>query len=111
MEYIPYVITCNGIYDILCGLSILDYVHIPILNTLHLNMIKDHTTREIVKRYYGYWIISYGCMRLSENVSFIRLSYGIEAACIANELMHSSMHRGKAIFVIGTSAAMCYLAS
>ena len=111
MEYIPYVITCNGIYDILCGLSILDYVHIPVLNTLHLNMIKDETTRQIVKRYYAYWILTYGCMRLSENVSLIRLSYGIEAVCMANELMNSSMHRGKSVFVILSSAAMCYLAS
>ena len=55
----------NGVYDILCALSILDIIYIPIINELHISMIKDvERNNPLMKRFMAYWIFSYGIMRI-----------------------------------------------
>lgn len=100
-----YIVKINGIYDIVCGVCILQYIHIPYLGTLHLNMIKNNETNFIFQRYYAYWILTYGYMRLTtSDIRFIKMSYFIEALCIANELYSTSdIHTEKALFVITVS--------
>jgi hypothetical protein len=53
-----YIVKINGIYDIICSLCILDYIRVPYIGTIHLNMIKDNETNIIFQRYYAYWILT-----------------------------------------------------
>jgi hypothetical protein len=105
-----YVVRINGVYDILCGLSILQYIRIPYLDMVHLNMIPRNVHNDIFKRYYAYWILTYGYVRLlSNDMRSIQMSYFIEAVCTANELCNTSdIHREKAIFVIVSSLLLGY---
>lgn len=75
----------NGLYDILCAVSILKIIHIPILNELHMSMfINDPTDQE--KRWIAYWVFINGYIRLLlYNKYLISISYLIEAFIIANE--------------------------
>lgn len=97
-----YIVKLNGVYDILCGLCILRYIQIPYLETLHLNMIRNNEDNLIFQRYYAYWILTYGSMRLtSSNPNLIKISYFIEAGCIANEAYSTNdICTEKALFVI-----------
>jgi hypothetical protein len=106
-----YLVKINGIYDILCGFTILGYMNIPYLGTIHLNMIKKNETNIILRRYYAYWILTYGSMRITTtDTFFIKMSYFIEAFCILNELCNTpDIYEGKAIFVIVTSLLLGYL--
>jgi hypothetical protein len=80
----------------------LRYVDIPYLGTIHLNMIKKNETNIIFQRYYAYWILTYGYMRLTiSDINFVKMSYFIEAACIANEACYTNdIYIDKALFVI-----------
>jgi len=111
MSAIYYLVKINGIYDILCALCILDYIHIPYLETIHLNMIKNNETNVILGRYYAYWILTYGYMRLTiTDIHFISMSYYIEALCTLNELyIGNDIYYGKALFVIVVSILFGYL--
>ena len=97
-----YIVKINGIYDIICSLCILDYIRVPYIGTIHLNMIKDNETNIIFQRYYAYWIITYGYMRLTtSDINFIKMSYVIEAICIANEVYYTNdIYIDKGLFVI-----------
>jgi len=102
-----YIVKLNGIYDIACGLCILKYIYIPYLGSIHLNMIIKNENNRIFQRYYAYWILTYGYMRLTTISSdFVRMSYFIEAACIANELYTNDIQKEKALFVIVASLAL-----
>jgi hypothetical protein len=107
-----YIVKINGLYDILCGLSILQYIRIPYVDTIHLNMIPSKVHNDIFKRYYAYWILTYGYVRLlSNDMNSIQMSYFIEAVCTANELYNTSdIHKEKAVFVIFTSLLLGYFA-
>jgi hypothetical protein len=96
----------NGIYDILCAVSILKMVNIPILQTIHLQMfIYD----PIFERCLAYWIFTYGIIRLKYNF-LVPYSYYIEALFIANEcLVHKTIVFEKGIFVIISSGLLGYL--
>lgn len=101
MNIINKIVLLNGIYDILCGLSILKIIKISYLDTLHLSMIKIKTD-EISKRFLGYWILTYGIMRLFVyNKIIISLSYLIEALVIFNEYyIYNTIIKEKGLFVI-----------
>jgi len=100
-----YIVKTNGIYDIICGLCILQYIRIPYIGTIHLNMIKNNETNAIFQRYYAYWILTYGYMRLTtSDIHFIKMSYYIEAFCTINELVFTNdIVPEKALFVIFVS--------
>ena len=106
-----YIVKLNGIYDIACALCILKYIHIPYIESIHLNMINKNEDNHIFQRYYAYWILTYGYMRLTTISSdFIRMSYFIEAGCIANEIYATDIKKEKALFVIVVSLALGILA-
>lgn len=86
MNYINYLIKLNGLYDILCSLSILKIIKIPLLNKLHTNLIKKEFRTNILKRFYAYWIFTYGLIRLNNNNNLITYSYIIEAISIYIEI-------------------------
>lgn len=95
----------NGIYDILCALSIVNITNIPILNDLHTSMIvESERNNPLIQRFYAYWIFTYGVMRIYGGYNLVAISYYIEAGIIANEcFMHNTMVLDKSIFVIVVS--------
>ena len=90
----------NGLYDILCAVSILKIINIPILNKLHLSMFINEPTEQ-EKRWIAYWVFTYGCMRISIlNKYLISISYLIEASVIINEyFIHKQIYLYNALFV------------
>lgn len=110
------IIFINGIYDILCALSILGYINIPILNNLHLSMFIEYEYRiqnqnqKLFERILAYWIFTYGIIRISGNSFLISLSYYMESIFIANEsLINRTIQLDKGLFVIITSYVLGYL--
>jgi hypothetical protein len=99
----------NGIYDILCALSIVNITNIPILHDLHTSMIvESERNNPLIQRFNAYWIFTYGVMRIyggcNKNYSLVAISYYIEAGIIANEcFVHNTMVLDKSIFVIVVS--------
>jgi len=99
----------NGIYDILCALSILSLIYIPIINELHISMIKDvERNNSLMKRFMAYWIFSYGVMRIyggyNMNYKLIAISYYIEALVFSYEIfVYKTLIFHKAMFVIAFS--------
>ena len=100
MEILNTLVKLNGIYDIVCALSILKRIGpIPILSTLHTSMIIN-ATEPILERFFAYWIFTYGSMQLSNNTQMIVISYFIEAVFIANEtLIYHTIAIDKGLFV------------
>jgi len=90
----------NGLYDILCAVSILKIINIPILNKLHLSMFINEPTEQ-EKKWIAYWIFTYGCIRLLANNKYlISISYLIEASVIINEcFIHKQIYLYNALFV------------
>jgi len=111
MWLLYYIYKLNGLYDILCAISILG-INIPIVKNLHLSMfMNDREPDEMSQRFLAYWIFTYGIIRLysSENI-VIAYSYYIEAMAIANEsLVKKTMHMDKAYFVICASILLGYM--
>jgi hypothetical protein len=98
-----YVVKINGVYDIVCALCMLQFLNIPYIGRIHLNMIKNNDTNIILRRYYAYWILTYGYMRLTaSDINFIKMSYFIEALCTVNELLYytNDIDIYKSLFVI-----------
>lgn len=94
------IVFLNGIYDLVCGISLLHKLNIPIISIIHTDMFIIPITNQ-EKRFLAYWIITYGTMRLSGHVPTIIASYLIEAAFIANECSHKTIYYTKAAFVVG----------
>jgi hypothetical protein len=99
----------NGIYDILCALSILSLIYIPIINELHISIIKNvERNNPMMKRFMAYWIFSYGVMRIyggyNMNYKLIAISYYIEALVFSYEIfVYKTLIFHKAMFVIAFS--------
>jgi hypothetical protein len=114
MEFCSIVSILNGMYDVLCALSILHITNIPILNDLHTSMLFElERNNPVMKRFMAYWIYSYGIIRIhggyNKNYTLVAISYYIEAGVIANEcFIHNTMIFDKSIFVIVFSIFLGY---
>jgi len=95
---IHFIFIMNGIYDIVCAFSIISGV--PYIERIHLSMFKDPNLDPIFKRVFGFWIFTYGIMRLSNNNTIITISYMIESLFFLNELLHKTVYRDKTVFVV-----------
>lgn len=99
-----YIVKLNGIYDIMCAISILNCNYIPYLCYLHLNMIKQHDYKnKLFERFFAYWIFTYGLIRIFGNYTLVSYSYYLEALFFLNEYLHNSVHNDKCLFVIVSS--------
>ena len=108
MKPIQNIVFINGIYDILCAISILKIINIPILQTIHLQMFKNMNYDPLFERFLAYWIFTYGIIRLQYNL-LVPYSYYIEALFIANEcFIHKTIVFEKGIFVIISSGILGY---
>jgi hypothetical protein len=102
------LIFINGIYDIICGISILFFpksffadIHISIFN-------EEYKNNDVIKRLIAYWVITQGVIRISiffeksliiKNV--IALSYIIEAYAFSNEyFLFNTTNYYKTLFII-----------
>jgi hypothetical protein len=85
------IVRLNGVYDILCGACLLKFIDIPVLNTLHADMFQPALiANDLASRLLGYWIISYGSIRLChyKHSPLVSLSYFLEAICLFNEIKY-----------------------
>jgi len=108
------IVYMNGIYDILCALSILEYINIPILNDIHVSMFDcvNQCENKLFERVLAYWIFTYGIIRISGDPRLISFSYYIESGFIANEcIVNQTIPLYKGSFVIVTSFLLGYLYS
>lgn len=91
------IIKINGIYDIICSLSILFYKKKSnIFNKIHINMIKKPNNEY---NYLAYWIFTNGFMRLYSN-ELAFYSYIFESLFYFNELYNKNVYKDKALFTI-----------
>lgn len=99
----------NGIYDVVCSLCILKIIDIPIMRRMHLSMIKSPQKNLIFERSFGFFILSYGIIRIYGNMNIISLSYLLEALYFLSELKNNTVHTEKSIFVITSCLYLCYV--
>ena len=123
----------NGIYDILCSLSILHIcvhkyfpllntnvegrtinirnINIPLFGNIHLSMLKYNRDQNIVmERFLAYWIFTYGMMRIFGDYKIIAYSYYIEGAFLFNETIYDSVYTQKTLAVILSSLLLGHTA-
>jgi hypothetical protein len=96
------IVLFNGIYDIICAISMLNIIPIPVFDKLHISMFKEHDQK--LQRMFAYWILTYGIIRviLYNNWSngLVSITYFLEALCIYNEYMCNELVYDKSMFVI-----------
>ena len=74
-------IRANGLYDLVCALSLLGVV--PWMRHLHLSMV---FMTPLAERMFAYWVLTYGVVRcFSDDMRLVALTYVLEAACITYE--------------------------
>jgi len=104
------LIVLNGIYDIICALAILNLFQVSVPIYPHLAMINSGVRTPISDRFFAYWIFTYGIIRLYTNYTMIALSYYIEAAFIASEVIHGTIAADTGFAVILVCLLMAQLA-
>lgn len=110
-----YIFLINGIYDIICGLSIL-FLPNSLFANIHISIFNDeYKNNDLIQRLIAYWIITQGIIRISiifENSLIIKnliiLSYLIEIYAFSNEyFIYNSTIYYKTLFIIITSLILC----
>ena len=101
----------NGVYDILCAVSILGIVPIPILDELHLSVLQKHKKEDpFAERFLAYWLFTYGLVRVFGDRRMIAYSYFTEALVFVNEWANYDADSSKALFIIVSSILLGGLA-
>jgi len=88
-----YILIINGIYDIICGISILFFNNI--FSKLHTSLFIEDLS-DINKRFLAYWILTYGIVRLyigwyDELIFIGSITYILEAVFLEYELLNNNM--------------------
>lgn len=110
------ILLLNGIYDIVCSVSIL-YFPLSIFGQLHIGMImvvplcSDIAIIEFTNRFIAYWIFGYGLIRFFAGLcktdslyGLAIISYLMETFVFCNEsIVYKTMDKQKTIFVATTS--------
>lgn len=115
MRYIQILVFINGIYDILCAISILLHqqtiqIKIPVLCELHIKMFIPNQT-PIFERFLAYWNFTYGMIRISNHSLLISYSYYLEAIFLFNECFNDTVNKNKTLFVIVSSLLLGFITS
>ena len=92
----------NGIYDVICSMCILKIINIPILNNLHLSVITAQEKNPLYERSFGFFVLTYGVIRIYGTINLISLSYLIEILYYVFEIRNNNVVIYKAIFIIIT---------
>jgi predicted CDP-diglyceride synthetase/phosphatidate cytidylyltransferase len=103
------LITINGIYDILCAISILFFPDC-ILANLHSDIFVSEEVEKINKRLLAYWIMTYGIVRyLSTDKMVLCFTYVIEGLVFLHEYYtYNSCKKHNAIYVSVFSLTIAY---
>jgi hypothetical protein len=102
VRIIDRIVYYNGIYDILCGLSIFFLSNKCILSKFHSNIfIKEHQNNLLIRRLLSYWILTYGLIRIQKNIdTLIIITYFLESIVyILEYVLYKSTYGKKSIFV------------
>jgi len=90
------LVLINGIYDVICGLSLL--ITDNYFSRFHLSIFKQKPD-EINKRFLAYWIITYGIIRLFLGISN-EYSFLIEILAFEYELyLSNNLYKYKVRFI------------
>jgi hypothetical protein len=92
----------NGIYDVICSMCILKIINIPVLNNLHLSVITAQEKNPLYERSFGFFVLTYGVIRIYGTVNLISLSYLIEILYYVFEIRNNNVVIYKAFFIIIT---------
>jgi hypothetical protein len=103
-----WLIKLNGLYDILCSLTMLDVLDIPLLTGLHESLFNNQQN-EVTKRMFAYWIFTYGVVRLQDDIQLLQISYLIEAFFLLHEYNKGSMIRHRVYFCIYSCGVIMFL--
>ena len=87
-QIIIILVRLNGLYDLLCGACLLNFIQIPILNRLHTDMFHPTLINDFSFRLLAYWIITYGTMRLICHPPLLSISYYLEAVFLWHEMKY-----------------------
>jgi hypothetical protein len=111
------IIFINGIYDIICGLSILLLPNTYYIANIHpLVFNKEYSNNPLLKRLLAYWILTYGFIRVS--IIFpsiiikilIALSYFIEAYAFAYEyILFKTTLYYKTLWIVSSASLLGFL--
>ena len=102
------IIRLNGLYDLLCGACLLNIIQIPMLNRLYADMFHPALeTNDFASRLLGYWIITYGTIRLCHDTHspLVSLSYYLEAICLWHEMEYHQQY--SRLFFTSILSAYC----
>lgn len=104
------IIKVNGIYDILCSMSILNILPNTFLTNIHRDIFKYDKQENIdnsyklFERMLAFFILLYGLVRIFGNNISISISYIIEAIYFYYEMeIKNTVYTDKASFVIISS--------
>lgn len=89
--FISVLLIANGLYDIVCAVSILG--SLPVFSAIHASLFQEPLV-PVMARLLAYWILTYGVIRLycglvSGNKVLAIVSYVIEALCLELEALSS----------------------
>ena len=110
------IIFINGIYDIICGLSILLLPNSYIANIHPLIFNDEYLKNPLLKRLLAYWIITYGFIRISIIIPsltikiLIALSYFIEAYAFTYEyILFKTTIYYKTLWIFSSASLLGFL--
>jgi|TARA_Y100000389_G_scaffold203876_1_gene253886 hypothetical protein len=109
MTLLHKLIVINGIYDVICGLSILKILPLTLFAELHSSLYYSRVNKE-AKRFMAYWIITYGFIRIL-SVPLTPISFYIQALCFMNELWKGNMRYTETIYFVTSSFGMGILST
>jgi hypothetical protein len=101
----------NGVYDIVCALSILFMPHTT-LGTLHLSIFTC-PVEPLTRRILAFWLLTYGSIRVAhfkgKTQYLVTVSYLLEAIFFLSEYSVWHTAQGyKVAFVVSSSMAIAY---
>ena len=117
MIFVKYTVILNGIYDILCAISILKIVELPLFNQFHLHMYNTPKSDDF-KRILAYYIFLNGIIRIFCGLylktpvlaSIVIVSYILEALFVTDEMVsRKTILVSNGSFVIVTSLILALL--
>ena len=110
--FIHVIVLANGIYDIICALSIVNIIPSPQISSLHLSIFRTPLDRSLLAT----WIAINGiirtlqyCYQTNETNCLVQLSYLLEAGIFSIELLLKNVVEIKALFVIASSLLLAYM--
>jgi hypothetical protein len=88
------VVRTDGVYDIFCGLCILDIIRLKVISDMRLANFYDFDTinyHNQFTRFYAYLLIVNGIVKIHYDYYLVTSIYGIESVLFFNEVLNYSL--------------------